>query len=389
MAPAAHIRIVKTGRRAFALTIAATVAGAVAVALTNPAAAAVSGAPSGRFGVGAGVSVWHERWATANGPESAWVATVNLASHNVHARAVSSGTLGRREAVNSTAARTGASVAINGDFFDRNGIPFGGLVQGGHIVRSPKHGWNAQLSITRDGHARIGPVTFTGAVTDIRSRSTQRLYSVNTHTDATAGQLTQITPAMVPVRINQTCLYAAGSTRGNVLTVAALQRRADTTRLVGTQRALLACSGSARRWLLKHAQRGRTLRMSSHVGGAPQSVISGGRQLLRAGKPFNDRPGMITFGANPETAVCVSGNGRSLLLATVDGRYNTPGGSVGVSMAQLTAFLMAKHCWDALMFDGGGSTTFVARVAGHERLLNRPTDYRGPRPVPDSLVITS
>jgi hypothetical protein len=376
-------------RRAVALAVTLAVAAGLTVAVAGPADAAASGVPAGRFRVGVGVTVWHERWTGAAGPESAWVASVNLAFRNVHATVTSTGSLGHRLTVPAAAAVTHASVAINGDFFDGNGVPLGGLMQGGHMLRSPKHGWNAQLSITADGHARIGPVNFQARISSIKG-SSERMNSVNTVTDAKAGNITMITAAQTPQITHQSCLYAVGILHGSVLTMTALQHRTSTTRLGGTQRALLACTGSTRTWLLKHAQPGRHLRVSSHIaGGSPRSLLSGGRQLLRGGRPFNDKPGMITFGVNPETAVCVSANGRRLLLVAIDGRANHPGGSAGVTMAQLTSFLMAKGCYDALMLDGGGSTTFVARVRGQERLLNRPTDHFGPRPVPDVLVVTS
>jgi exopolysaccharide biosynthesis protein len=74
-----------------------------------------------------------------------------------------------------------------------------------------------------------------------------------------------------------------------------------------------------------------------------------------------------------------------VLLGVVDGRSAD---SYGVTYAQLTNYLKALKCWSGMVFDGGGSSTLVARLPGATQttVRNVPSDGRL-REVADGLYV--
>jgi hypothetical protein len=138
---------------------------------------------------------------------------------------------------------------------------------------------------------------------------------------------------------------------------------------------------------------GTRLRITGRVHGpkAPY-VLNGGPELVRDGRPHVTaaadgmiRPGDpgFTYGwvtkRNPRTVAGVDAHGR-ILLATVDGRATT---SLGLSVAEAAAVARALGMRDALNLDGGGSTTMVKG----DRVINRPSDAAGERPVGDAILV--
>lgn len=77
--------------------------------------------------------------------------------------------------------------------------------------------------------------------------------------------------------------------------------------------------------------------------------------------------------ANPRTALGVKPNGQ-VILYTIDGRK--PGYSVGASVTQVAKRLQELGCTEAVLFDGGGSTTFGATGALDQTfsLQNTPSE---------------
>jgi exopolysaccharide biosynthesis protein len=54
-----------------------------------------------------------------------------------------------------------------------------------------------------------------------------------------------------------------------------------------------------------------------------------------------------------------------------------------MSLPELTALARRLGLVDALNLDGGGSSTMVVKG----RVVNRPSDPTGPRPVSDAIVV--
>ena len=85
---------------------------------------------------------------------------------------------------------------------------------------------------------------------------------------------------------------------------------------------------------------------------------------------------------NPRTAAGISRDGSTLYLVTVDGRRPT---DAGMTLPELAKVMMQLGAYDAMNFDGGGSTTMV--VDG--QIVNRPPDQAGERPIGSGLLIVS
>jgi len=114
----------------------------------------------------------------------------------------------------------------------------------------------------------------------------------------------------------------------------------------------------------------------------------GGREWAVEGGQSSIRPvSTITRNPNPRTAVGIGANGH-LVLATVDGRW--PGYSVGVTAADLADLLVGQGVSDAIILDGGGSTTALVRSPGdiEATVVNRPSDGRE-RAVANALLVVS
>ncbi|MBV9439869.1 MAG: phosphodiester glycosidase family protein [Candidatus Eremiobacteraeota bacterium] len=120
------------------------------------------------------------------------------------------------------------------------------------------------------------------------------------------------------------------------------------------------------------------------------AAVGGDPLLLRDGLPIDD-PGSVNYADRyrpiPTSAAAVLRDG-TLLLVTVDGRR--PATSVGVDRYEEIALLRGLRAADAMLFDGGGSTTLVGRVLGDAEpsILNDPSDG-AERPVADGLFIYS
>jgi hypothetical protein len=92
---------------------------------------------------------------------------------------------------------------------------------------------------------------------------------------------------------------------------------------------------------------------------------------------------------HPRTAVGVDAAGETLFLLLVDGRQ--PNYSEGITLPELAALLMEYGAEDALLLDGGGSTTLVSEGDdGQAVVLNSPVHNSIPgreRPIANHLGV--
>ena len=122
-------------------------------------------------------------------------------------------------------------------------------------------------------------------------------------------------------------------------------------------------------------------------GVAPRTLIGGWPRILRNGvnvaADAATMEGTISRNAearHPRTAVGFSRDSSTLFLLTVDGRSAQ---SVGMTIVELAEHMRQMGAWNALNFDGGGSTTMV--IDG--RVVNTPSDPTGEREVGNALLI--
>jgi hypothetical protein len=122
-------------------------------------------------------------------------------------------------------------------------------------------------------------------------------------------------------------------------------------------------------------------------GATPAMIIGGWPRILRDGENVAGEAATIegTLSRNaearhPRTAVGFSRDSSTLILLTVDGRSENSGGMTLVELANVMRELGA---WQAMNFDGGGSTTMV--VEG--KVVNHPSDKEGERAVGNAVLV--
>jgi hypothetical protein len=119
----------------------------------------------------------------------------------------------------------------------------------------------------------------------------------------------------------------------------------------------------------------------------PAMIIGGWPRILRDGENVAGESATMegTLSRNaearhPRTAVGFSRDSSTLFVLTVDGRSENSGGMTLVELANVMRELGA---WQAMNFDGGGSTTMV--VEG--KVVNHPSDKEGERAVGNALLV--
>jgi len=306
-------------------------------------------------------------------------------------------------------------LALNADFFDlrtgateNNQVTDGRWWRGQMVTASPFDTYDnvhAQLAVTQDGRASIDRYVLEGRAW--RGGVGLPLLGVNTLPTPTptapiegavvyhppAGRTPPADSASsarrrdVPLRQ----VAVAGDTLGTVVVAGAAPPTADGTPVPADGAVLV---GYGDRMAAVAAMRaGDTVRLwlgtrpSLRDGRAPRQLLGGWPQILQGGvNVAADAPlreGTISRNAearHPRSAVGVSRDGRTVWLVAVDGRSSA---SVGMTLTELAEELRALGAWDALNFDGGGSTAMV--VDG--RLVTVPSDPTGERAVANALLV--
>lgn len=113
------------------------------------------------------------------------------------------------------------------------------------------------------------------------------------------------------------------------------------------------------------------------VGGFPE-LLDGGARVGDLG--VQARPGFAAS-RHPRTAAGYDADGERLWLIVVDGRQGAY--STGMTLPEVTTLLEHLGADEALNLDGGGSSVMVVG----NRVLSRPSDPEGERPVVNALVV--
>lgn len=335
------------------------------------------------------------------GPERINVLTIDRSKLSGRlASVLSNNRAAGHERVSSMGRRTHALAGVNGGFFAADGNPVGVLDIGGRLVSEPV-GKRAALLVPKDRRAapRVAGLSFAGEATD---GSHHRLID---GVDRTPGRIPACggrggdRPTQRPNEFI-TC------TDPSELIVFDRSWAARTPR--GGYEVVLShgLAGKVRRSGAKRVPRGAKVLWGSGDGGrfvrsiapgdAPRvdltlrsgrsrfepadfdAIVGGDPQILKRGA-------VSAFAANssapsPRTLAGVTADGM-LLLVTVDGRR--PGWSAGLSFAGAARLMRSLGARDALNLDSGGSSTMVVG----RRLVSRPSDRTGERPVSDALFV--
>ena len=313
------------------------------------------------------------------------------------------------------------------DINQNNGAAFSGtacsgMVSGGRILKTPAldNQGLANLVQYTNGQIYLGSVGFSGTVQSTTgSTPTIPLTSINDLADAGAQQrcppdlegdnqaagtgVTLVTPDMGPVSLPAAtattpgpppfqipdALVVFGSRDGTTMTVTSTMQYDATTgplsslpALTGDQVALISSAPGNTAWLATYATVGASLLVggSLTIGGSPtdqvQTLVGGGTMLVAGGQTCtvtNDAPfasgcgGSFPLGdggpssPHQETMVGVSQDGQHAYVVTVDQLSDTSG---GISPEQDGAYMLSTvGAYQAVLFDGGGSTEMVGRTA--------------------------
>jgi hypothetical protein len=313
---------------------------------------------------------------------------IHLGVVQAHNRLISSD-----ETISKMANRTGALAGINGDYFEvgATGRPIGMEVINGQMMQSPSA--YAVFGITSLNQFTIGHETFNATIT--AGTASFKLSSINHLVELHEGNLGLITSALgapISVRGDTVVMLQRSVNSHKDLTVLSVQR-AGTVLPALVNRYALVGRGAAGAWLLTHLHKGVHVSVNERI--SPDNdlfqALGGGLVIIKNGARYRDYSSPILRSAyhrNPFTAVGISRDGKHALFVVFDGRSTGPYRSGGVTSVQAAYFLLAHGAYQAMMFDGGGSSEMVARFSGYRgvSVVNYPSDG-GERPLANGLFV--
>jgi hypothetical protein len=305
---------------------------------------------------------------------------------------LSNDTLLGRETVTSMQRRASASATVagvNGDFFTfGDGVPTGMLMQSG-VLEAPPHPRRSSLGVTDDGSLIVDRVKMLGQWQGVGPR--RPLNNLNQRPGAQATSL--FTPAWgsstpdvrgtVEVVLEPFPPAAPGTDLVGMVTT--IKTGGGTS--IPPDGAVLVGRGTAASRLAAEAAIGQELIVKLVLRPNWEAVvdaIGGGPVIVRNGEPvyqaLEDFTRSQVFPRDPRTGVGQLEDGR-IVMVVVDGRQ--PGYSTGLTTFELAQMLVRQGAVTGTAMDSGGSTT----MAFNGKLLNRPSDAGGERPVADSLTL--
>ncbi|MFF0288150.1 phosphodiester glycosidase family protein [Streptomyces sp. NPDC005262] len=345
-----------------------------------------------------GLQHYSETYDTVGGRQHIQVLKADLGDPNLRVGMVEAGdtiTNPADETPSSMAHRTHAVAGVNGDYFEihASGRPLGGIISDGHLLKSPKPGFASQLGVKPDGTMVMGPETFSGTIT--AGSATRELTSVNTVNDLASGGITEVTPYLGETPdLSKPSTLVLGHTADGGFVVDSTQSGITTVpRLLADQLGLLG-AGSGGQWLADNLHTGDTVGITTRL--APDNdvtqLVSGVDTLVKDGKVYKDPTGTPPSGANPETAVGITQDGKHAVVVAVDG-HGGASTAFGVTRDQAAGYMVAHGAYTAMLFDGGGSTGMVSRAPGADQaeVVNTPSDLPGntERPVANGIFFYS
>ena len=154
-------------------------------------------------------------------------------------------------------------------------------------------------------------------------------------------------------------------------------------------------AGAGGQWLSDNAPVGATVAVATRLSPRHNDLtqlLSGVDSLVKDGQVYKDPTGTPPSGANPETAVGVSKDGKHAIVVAIDG-HGGSGTAFGVTADQAAGYMVAHGAYTAMLFDGGGSTGMVSRSPGaaQAEVVNTPSDLPGntERPVANGIFFYS
>lgn len=292
-----------------------------------------------------------------------------------------------RETISEMQTRTGALVAVNGDFFPFTGDPLGVMIRDGQLLSVPgvqraTFAWNG----TR---AQIGLVEFKGTVEsgtqslDIKGLNEEcPLNEMVLNTDVAAFALAKTPNIHAVIRMDSPTWQPNGTYTGTFESL-----YSDAAKLpIQPGNAVLTANGTKAE-ALKGWIPGQKVTIRFESKGfdwkAVEQLIGGGPFLIRNGQVSVDAKAQgfadsFSLKRHPRTAMGRTANG-DIWLTVIDGRQKM---SDGATLDETAKIMLKLGCIDAINLDGGGSSS--VNILGVT--LNRPSDGKE-RPVANGVVL--
>jgi hypothetical protein len=277
--------------------------------------------------------------------------------------------------------------AINGDFYDRDGIPIGTQVIEGLLLKRPIP--RSVFGITTSHSPFIDIVSYAGSILTpagntyqidgINQAGTENsLILYNSFDNQYSDTISAPTQIRCRIISEQTAI-------NHPLTAVVENYGAD----IIQNGFLLTGMGSGASFLKDHIQSGDTLIVLNNLKPINEGItelVGGTPRLIRNGQASvewiqENVSKSFTYNRHPRTAVGINSDGTRIYFFTVDGRQN--GYSVGMSLFELAGYMLSWGIEEGINLDGGGSTTMVV----HDKVINSPSDITGERPVSNALMV--
>jgi hypothetical protein len=284
--------------------------------------------------------------------------------------------------------------AINADFFSKEGWPVNNQVENGRFVFGTQT-QRSHLVVDNNGKTRIEKVSLDGWVRSKRGKvypvaginDAHRPNTVILHTSFSDSATNFSGTGM---RFLLRLLNRVWSVGDTLRLVVSDSGSIDLTKIRADQSALWVAEGSASAGFGEDLIVGDTIIV--YLGITPsvknvRTILGGIGRIVSEGKPVEDslnvgeKTSLIFLKArHPRTFVGFDKDTTKFFICTVDGRQPR---SVGMSFREMADFLISIGVWNAMNFDGGGSTTMVV----HGKIVNYPSDKTGERPVANTLQL--
>jgi Phosphodiester glycosidase/FlgD Ig-like domain len=280
-------------------------------------------------------------------------------------------------------------VGINGDYpAGRAGLPAGILMQGGALEHTPLL-VRSSIGIDQAGTLHVDRVSFVGTwkgtgqrrpvvgINQVPARNQVVLLTPAYGATAplvpgSAEVVLQPFPAAAPAVDLQAPVAAVGSGGGEAIPVGGAILQATGTAATALQAEAPVGTLLTVRLILTPAWAG----MVSALGGGPV-LVRFGKAIFRSGEDFTSDQ---ISDRDARAAVGQLADGR-VVFVTVDG--GQPGYSVGMTSFELAQTLVRLGALTACAVESGGAVT----AAFDGRLLNRPSNPAGERPIGEALLV--
>lgn len=326
------------------------------------------------------------------------VVTVDLNNPYIKINTVAGGgTYTNKATVSQMADRTNAVALVNGDFFTMQlqGVPLGASIIDGDIKSSPAvltDIWS--FGIDENNTAFIDSTKFVGSVTAPNGKS----YPI----DGLNKTFYWYQPSKEYSHESKIQMYNSfwssksrgDKTAGEVLlsednVVEQIVYRKNIDMKIPEGKKILQVSGGSERFMRENVKVGDKLQINTNIEpNRSWKMMIGGHALLvenGAIKKYTKDVNSIG-GVRARTAVGISQDGKTVYIVSAEGRTNR---SPGLSLNELSQFMLDLGAYKAMNLDGGGSTAMAVRNLGdlkRTRVTN-PEKNAGERKVVNGLGV--